>query len=313
MLTLQQFIDKWDNKGIDFDGHYGYQCVDLYRQYVQEVLGCPQSPGVIGAKDIWDSYLSSYFDRIPNTPEGVPEAGDIMIWGSVYGAFGHVAIVTEATVSTFKCFSQNDPTGAVCGIKLYRTYKPTLGWLHPKFKDSMYKGYDLSNSESMKIAVDTLVELQNGLLIRKEQVDQITNDLNKKLVDQATAYEKDKQLLLAEIKSLKESLQKINDSDSIYEKQALDYEKKLKGILGKFAGVGVSMSPENDEVYLSSTVSDYLSTYTKLESDNELLGVRLLDTQETVANLEKVIVDLKKNEKAFKVVKLGKLTIKFYR
>jgi len=135
-MTLQEFITKYKGKGIDFDGHYGFQCVDLYRQYVQEALGFPQSPGVTGAKDIWTSYLSEYYDRIPNTPDGVPEKGDIMIWGSSYGQYGHVAIVTSATTSYFNCFSQNDPIGSLCVIKKYTNWNPVLGWLHPKGKEN---------------------------------------------------------------------------------------------------------------------------------------------------------------------------------
>lgn len=131
MITLDEFVSKYTGKGIDYDGHYGFQCQDLYRMYVKEVLGFPQSPSVTGAKDNWDKYLPDYYERIPNTPEGVPQKGDIIIWGSNYGPFGHVAVCTEATVNTFKCFSQNDPTGALPAIKWYKSYAGVLGWLRP--------------------------------------------------------------------------------------------------------------------------------------------------------------------------------------
>lgn len=132
MKTLDQFVSDWTGKGIDYDGSFGFQCQDLYRTYVKEVLGFPQSPAVPGAKDNWDKYLPAYFDRIPNSPTGVPVKGDIMIWGASYGPYGHVAVVTEATVNTFKCFSQNDPTGSLPAIRWYKNYTGTLGWLHPK-------------------------------------------------------------------------------------------------------------------------------------------------------------------------------------
>jgi len=150
-MTIDEFVKKYDGKFIDFDKAYGNQCFDLYRQYCQEVLQIPQSPptGNQGAVKIWDTYLTQYFERIPNTPEGVPQKGDIMIWGTSYGPYGHVAIVTEATLTTFKCFSQNDPTGAACGIKLYRTYKPTLGWLRFKPKSKTY-----TEEEMIKIRLE---------------------------------------------------------------------------------------------------------------------------------------------------------------
>ena len=311
-MTLNQFVDKWTGKTCDYDGFYGGQCVDLYRMYVQEVLGCPQSPGVLGAKDIWDSYLTEYYDRISNTPEGVPVAGDIMIWGAKYGPYGHVAVVTQANSSSFTCFSQNDPVGALCGLKKYTAWGSTLGWLHPKPKDSMYKGYDLSNSESMKVAVDTLVDLQNGLLIRKEQVDQITNDLNQKLVDQATTYEKEKAILNTQISTLETALKNLQDTEHTWEDQADVYQRKLKAVVAEFATVNVPIAVESDESVLATSIRDYLATYTKLVSDNDMLTARLCDAQETVARLEKVIVDLKKKETAFRTVNIGNTIIKFY-
>lgn len=177
-MTLQEFVNKYNGKGIDYDGHYGFQCVDLYRKYVQEVLNYPQSPGVSGAKDIWNSYLQEYFTRIANTPDGVPEPGDIMIWGDSYGPYGHVAVVTRATLTTFTCFSQNDPTGSLCGEKLYRTYKPVLGWLHPKTPSTSYRGYDLTNIDSMKVCVDDHLKIVEGQLVDKSQYEAIKGQLS---------------------------------------------------------------------------------------------------------------------------------------
>ena len=176
-MTVEEFVSKWSGKGCDWDGHYGFQCVDLYRQYVQEVVKCPQSPGVSGAKDIWNSYLPEYFERIPNTPDGVPQVGDIMIWGDKYGPYGHVAVVTKATLTTFTCFSQNDPTGALCGLKTYRTYSPTLGWLSPKTPSTSYRGYDLTNLDSMKVCVDDHVKVVEGQLVDKSQYEAIKGQL----------------------------------------------------------------------------------------------------------------------------------------
>lgn len=176
-MNLQEFVTKYNGKGIDYDGHYGFQCVDLYRKYVQEVLNYPQSPGVSGAKDIWNSYLQEYFTRVANTPDGIPEPGDIMIWGDTYGPYGHVAVVTKATLTTFTCFSQNDPTGSLCGEKLYRTYKPVLGWLHPKTPSTSYRGYDLTNVDSMKVCVDQQIKVVEGQLIDKQQYESIKGQL----------------------------------------------------------------------------------------------------------------------------------------
>ena len=131
MISLDQFIAKYNGKAVDFDGAYGAQCVDLYRYYLKEVLGIAQTPPIPGAKDIWDNYGSDLI-RIENTPDGVPPKGAIMIWGAKYGTYGHVAIVTDANVNNFTAFSQNDPIGSKCFVKYYSSYKGVLGWLVTK-------------------------------------------------------------------------------------------------------------------------------------------------------------------------------------
>lgn len=131
-MSLNQFIDKWLGKKADFDGYYDGQCVDLYRFYVKEVLGFPQSPGVGGAAEIWDSASPEYYDFIKNTPTGVPQKGDIVIWNRrAGGGFGHVAIFIEGNVNEFTSFDQNWPTLDVCTLTKHN-YTNVIGWLHPK-------------------------------------------------------------------------------------------------------------------------------------------------------------------------------------
>lgn len=130
-MILAEFIKKYEGKYLDWDGNYGNQCTDLYRYYVKEVLGYPQSAPVSGAADIWTSYPEAYYDKIANTPTNQPVPGDIVIWTRRYGPYGHVAIVSSATADRFVCFSQNDPTGSPSILKEYR-YANIYGWLHPK-------------------------------------------------------------------------------------------------------------------------------------------------------------------------------------
>ena len=130
-MTIDSFFNKWNGKVCDWDGYYGGQCVDLYRQYVAEVLGVPQSPPVTGAKDIWITYLSAYFTRISNSPTNSPQKGDIIIWGTGLGPYGHVAIANTANSLTLNSFDQNYPVGTKCHFQNH-TYKGVLGWLRPR-------------------------------------------------------------------------------------------------------------------------------------------------------------------------------------
>jgi len=131
-MNLDDFIKKYLGKKIDYDLSYGGQCVDLFRQYVKEVLGFPQSNPVGGAADIWHTASEKYYNFIKNTPNGVPEKGDIVIWNRNAGkGFGHVAIFLEGNVGKFTSLDQNWPTlNKVTKTSHY--YKNVIGWLHPK-------------------------------------------------------------------------------------------------------------------------------------------------------------------------------------
>jgi len=134
-MTADQFFVKYAGKYIDYDGYYGYQCVDLYRQFVKEVYGCQQSPPVSGAAKVWDTYNKDFFTRIPNGPVNYPNRGDIVIWNTkAGGGYGHIAIAMDAGSYTFNSFDQNWPTGSRCH-KQPHNYTNVLGWLTPKKKE----------------------------------------------------------------------------------------------------------------------------------------------------------------------------------
>lgn len=133
-MTLNDFVIKYNGRYIDFDGSFGNQCTDLYRQYCKECLQVPQSPPVIGAADIWINYLEDKFDAIPNTTEAIPQEGDIIIWGRKDSLpYGHVAICigTDNNVNYFYSFDQNWPTGSPCHVQKH-LYPNVLGWLRLK-------------------------------------------------------------------------------------------------------------------------------------------------------------------------------------
>lgn len=132
-MTFNDFINKYDGKYIDYDNHYGYQCVDLMRQYIKEVLGFdPYTavPPVAHAKDIYTRYNPKYFTRIPNGKTNFPQSGDIVIWGYyplVTGWSGHVAVNITGAPMNLISFDQNYNIRA-CHRQLHN-YKGVLGWL----------------------------------------------------------------------------------------------------------------------------------------------------------------------------------------
>lgn len=139
-MYFKDFRNKYNGKKIDFDGAYGGQCVDLFRQFNKEVLGIAQPKGVNGAKDFWNNYskdanLYNNFTRISNTPSFVPIEGDVMVWGN--GTYGHIAICTgEGDVNYFNSFDQNYPTGSACKV-VKHNYSNVLGVLRPKAQNKI--------------------------------------------------------------------------------------------------------------------------------------------------------------------------------
>lgn len=131
MITPDQYFGKYDQKFVDYDGNKKYWCVDNYRQFVKECLNFPQSPIVAGAKNIWTTYLTEYFDRILNTIEAIPIKGDIIIWGSGVGADGHVGICKDGNQMQFTSMDQNWPLGSPCHF-VPHNYNNVLGWLRVK-------------------------------------------------------------------------------------------------------------------------------------------------------------------------------------
>lgn len=102
-MTLKRFIVNNLNKKVDFDGMYDCQCVDLYRQYVKDVLDVPQTPSVEGAKDIYFNPGSLKKTTSSYGP------GDVLVYdATLTNPFGHVCILVSVLDSdTFIVFEQD--------------------------------------------------------------------------------------------------------------------------------------------------------------------------------------------------------------
>jgi hypothetical protein len=137
-MTPQSFFNKWNGKYCEFNNdQYLFQCVDLARQYIKEVLGYPQAsmPPAGYAKDIFKNFVGNdYFGKVPNGPYNAPRTGDIVFWGYypfVTGWAGHVAICSTASTYGLVTFDQNWSNPSFCRYVNHK-YRGVLGWLHPK-------------------------------------------------------------------------------------------------------------------------------------------------------------------------------------
>lgn len=137
-MTLEEFVIKYSGKKVDFDGIYGAQCVDLFRQYSKECLGISEHTGSCstsgGAKDLFLDYPKmekekKYFIR--ETKKAMVQ-GDILIWDSTEtNKYGHVAIYLGKLNNSLIVFEQDGfkQDGAKINI---RSKNNLLGFLRKK-------------------------------------------------------------------------------------------------------------------------------------------------------------------------------------
>ena len=134
-MTFDDFISKWTGKTVDFDGIYPNQCMDLMHQYVYDVLGLTDARLLAhpAAYQVFTDFTESqYFDKIANTPDGVPQKGDIVLFNKTSSnPYGHVCIFISGDTNKFKSFDANYPTGSLPHVQDH-TYGYCLGWLRPK-------------------------------------------------------------------------------------------------------------------------------------------------------------------------------------
>lgn len=180
-MTLDEFVKKHEGKYLEVTGSIGAedQCVDLVNGYIRDVLELL----IIKWTNAVDfpSKVGDDYDYIKNTLEAIPEKGDLMVWG---GRIGHIAIYLSGNINWFASFDQNWPTGSVCH-KVDHSYNNVIGWLRPRKEamSNMYEGLDLTNIESMKVAVKTWADVRDGEYIKKEAVVNLQKDLAKKDIE----------------------------------------------------------------------------------------------------------------------------------
>lgn len=145
-MTFEDFINKYINKGIDYDNTAGIQCVDLIKQYLHDVFDL--RPGAWGnAHEYFDNFekrpeLKEKFTRIKNTPDFMPQKGDICVWKSTLNksGYGHIAIATgTSNLKYFTTFDQNwtgkhDPV-----TRVKHNYNHFSGVLRPKDRSRITK------------------------------------------------------------------------------------------------------------------------------------------------------------------------------
>jgi hypothetical protein len=241
-LTLDEFIEKYLGQPVDFDGVWGGQCVDLYRFYLRDVLGFPQSVPVGGAAEIWDTASAEYFDCILNDPQAVPQKGDIVIWDrNAGGGFGHVAIFLEGDVNSFISLDENWPTLSKV-TKTKHNYKNVIGWLRPHIQAaSALMQIEIKDFERIRTGSGSYDKTVTYLEIQTDDPTLTPFENVKSVIagykSRATDQEKRAVTAESELANRTEQVGRLKDQLLNEEKLRNDLNDKLKNALKDYAGV----------------------------------------------------------------------------
>lgn len=136
-MNLEEFILTYNRKKVDFDGAFGAQCVDLFRQYNKDVWGNPHTGAVEGAKDLFLNYEKlpvekKLLDIVPANINRI-YPGDVAVWNATeVNKYGHVAIVVGLLGDESLIVFEQDgfkQDGAKLNV---RSIKNLLGFLRKK-------------------------------------------------------------------------------------------------------------------------------------------------------------------------------------
>lgn len=174
-MTFEQWVSSTIGRGIDWDGVYGVQCVDLVNHYVKNVLNI--NPVMIGnAIEFYNKrksspFLYNNFSWISNTPEFIPNKGDIGVFKTKSG-FGHVCVCTgEGTTSCFYSYDQNYPASKHEPMtKIKHSYSNFLGVLRPKEQSILVPYGDSTMLSAQNVYCDSLLKNKIGSVSKGEGV-----------------------------------------------------------------------------------------------------------------------------------------------
>jgi len=134
---FQEFFNEWNGRPCEVNDPSNYaQCMDLAYAWLDKLQITRDTIRHLYAYEVWtkpNDLTVKFFELIPNTPMGMPQCGDLVIFSNKVGTAGHISISNgEGTTNSFTTFDQNfGPTVKKCGL-LNHPYDAVLGWLRPR-------------------------------------------------------------------------------------------------------------------------------------------------------------------------------------
>lgn len=160
MTTVKEVVN-WakgladSGKGVDFDGYYGTQCVDLPNWILGKFFG----KSIWGnAIDLLNSAKQAGYTVIYDAPGVNPKAGDIFVMRVSSHIYGHTGLViADSDGYSIKTIEQNVDGNAdaltVGGPARYitRSFNGVVGWIRPPYSNTTQTTNATSTAVSGKL------------------------------------------------------------------------------------------------------------------------------------------------------------------
>ena len=188
-MSYISFRNKYLGKKVDYDGVYGFQCVDLVKQYLAEEYGL--KPGAWGdAIDYWYNTNPAVLKEFDRLSTNQARQGDIVILKGINGnPYGHIGIADGSSgILTVTILEQNGATGngsglggdairtravplwRVVGLLRPRTAKPAIKMppvgskiqLIPKDTRNTYKAGTTKKAGTIRVTDNTFIYTVRG-------------------------------------------------------------------------------------------------------------------------------------------------------
>ena len=277
---LNQFVENVQGQFIEVSSKSAiYQCMDLAYLWVF-CLGFPKS--TIQHTYAYEVFTKptettkEYFDLISNTPDFVPQDGDIAVWKG--GEAGHIAICLSGSTKTkLLVFEQNNPLGSNARIS-ERTYTNVLGFLRPKIKSAnpdwlkqMYleRGIDLNLSEGeIRYRIQEIFDSAKRTEELKKQVGQLSTRLEE-------AEGEVKRLETASANDIKQIKQLNTDVEDL-KRQVVNRDTQITSLQTQLNDLQSQISPDKvvvltREEYARLSATKTLDKFTGFELFKEIL------------------------------------------
>jgi len=213
-MTIFDFMPKWEGKYADFDGVYGPQCVDICK-YWEQFIGAPITHGNGKDYKINATEKPNDYQWVKNTATSIPVRGDIIVWGSGIGNYGHVAIYIRGDVNKFWSFDQNFPVGSKCHVQEH-SYNAVIGYLRPKV---------LATPPPTPVdPKDTLIsQLEKKVQMLETEIEQLKRDKNNLIKGS-----QDKVTEITLLKKKNKAITKLYDDKVIKNNELIEMDKNLR-------------------------------------------------------------------------------------